>query len=58
MITNEKLVEKMISVSSLYNVRKVKAPTLLLLGKKDIRVPISQGLSYYHALREVGVTTR
>ncbi|VVC32928.1 Peptidase S9, prolyl oligopeptidase, catalytic domain,Alpha/Beta hydrolase fold [Cinara cedri] len=37
---------------------KVQAPTLLLLGDKDLRVPASQGLSYYHLLKEHGVTTK
>lgn len=37
---------------------KVQAPTLLLLGEKDLRVPPSQGLSYYHLLKKHGVTTK
>ncbi|XP_034230379.1 acylamino-acid-releasing enzyme-like isoform X2 [Thrips palmi] len=36
----------------------VKAPTLLMLGKKDLRVPYSQGLLYYHTLHANGVTTK
>lgn len=35
-------------------VDQVKAPVLLALGKKDRRVPFSQGLEYYHALRARG----
>ena len=37
---------------------KVKAPTLLMLGKKDLRVPYSQGLLYYHTLHANGVTAK
>lgn len=36
----------------------VRAPTLLLLGEEDRRVPPSQGLEWYHALRRAGVTSR
>lgn len=30
---------------------KVKAPTYLMLGSKDLRVPASQGIEYYHRLK-------
>lgn len=36
----------------------VKAPTLIALGMKDGRVPPSQGLEYYHALRAKKVPTK
>lgn len=32
-------------------VDKVEAPVLMLLGDSDQRVPPTQGLAYYHALR-------
>ena len=37
---------------------QVKAPTLLVMGAKDRRVPPSQGLEFFHALRARGVQTR
>lgn len=36
----------------------VQTPSLLLLGAKDRRVPMCQGLEYYHALRSKGVPTK
>ncbi|XP_054715591.1 acylamino-acid-releasing enzyme-like [Uloborus diversus] len=37
---------------------KVTTPTLILLGKKDLRVPPSQGLKYYHMLHARGVPVK
>lgn len=37
---------------------RATAPTLIALGMRDRRVPPSQGLEYYHALRARGVPTR
>lgn len=48
----------MADVSPIKNVQNVKTPTLLLLGKKDLRVPPSQGLSYYNMLKELNVHTK
>jgi len=45
---------KMWASSPIALVDQVKAPVLLALGKKDRRVPFSQGLEYYHALRARG----
>lgn len=36
----------------------VQAPTLIALGKRDRRVPFSQGMEYHHALRARGVPTK
>lgn len=36
----------------------VTAPTLMALGMKDRRVPPSQGIEYYHALRAKNVPTK
>ena len=36
----------------------VRAPTLVALGERDRRVPCSQGVEWYHALRARGVPTR
>ena len=37
---------------------RVTAPTLILLGLKDKRVPPSQGIEYFHALKGAGLATR
>lgn len=57
-LNNEKICKKMIDVSPMKYVKNVKTPTLLLLGKKDLRVPPSQGFSYYYALKELNVPTK
>ncbi|MBL8210111.1 MAG: S9 family peptidase [Bryobacterales bacterium] len=44
--------------SGLYHARNVKTPTLFLHGEQDLRVPIGQAYEYYHALKQLGVTTR
>ncbi len=36
----------------------VKAPTLIALGMKDRRVPPTQGIEYYHALRAKKLPTK
>lgn len=55
---NSEIWKAFMSSSPMYNVKKVKAPTLLLLGKKDLRVPSSPGLAYYQALKEANVPTK
>lgn len=45
-------------MSPVKHVKHVKAPTLVALGAKDRRVPQSQGLEWYHALRSQGVEAR
>lgn len=45
-------------MSPVKHVKGVKAPTLVALGAKDRRVPQSQGLEWYHALRSQGVEAR
>lgn len=58
-LTNsEELLIKLANCSPCKNAHKVQAPTLLLLGEKDLRVPPSQGLSYYHLLKKHNVTTK
>jgi acylaminoacyl-peptidase len=39
-------------------VHNVTAPTLVALGLKDLRVPPSQGLEWYHTLRARRVPTK
>lgn len=44
--------------SPISHISKVKAPVLFLLGAKDLRVPVSNGLQYARALREKGVEVK
>ncbi|MBV8855819.1 MAG: S9 family peptidase [Acidobacteria bacterium] len=44
--------------SPMFNVKGVTTPTLIEHGDADIRVPISQSLEFYHALKAQGVPTR
>jgi len=44
--------------SPIAHIDKVTAPTLVALGMADKRVPPSQGIEYYHALRSKGVKTK
>ena len=39
-------------------VDRVSTPTLVLQGDADERVPLSQGLEFYHALKRRGVPTK
>jgi len=45
--------QKFMNCSPISNVSKVQAPTLLLLGSEDLRVPMNQGLAYYRALKSL-----
>jgi acylaminoacyl-peptidase len=56
--TSEQM-QTMYSKSPVVYVDQVVTPTLVALGKADLRVPPSQGLEWYHALRSKGnVPTR
>lgn len=43
--------------SPLFQVKKVKTPTMIITGEEDWRVPIAQSGEFYRALKEVGVDT-
>ncbi|KAG5879728.1 hypothetical protein JTB14_023042 [Gonioctena quinquepunctata] len=45
-------------ISPIMHAHKVRAPTLLQIGSKDLRVPPHQGTDYYLRLKANGVTTR
>ncbi len=44
--------------SPLKDIWKVKTPTLVLVGEKDVRVPAAQSVELYRALKFNGVTTK
>lgn len=49
---------RMLKASPIVHVDKVKAPTLICLGKNDLRVPPSQGKSWYHHLKANNIETK
>ncbi|XP_042029120.1 acylamino-acid-releasing enzyme 1-like isoform X3 [Salvia splendens] len=46
------------SKSPIAHVSKVKTPTIFLLGARDIRLPMCNGIQFARALRERGVETK
>lgn len=50
---NTSQLAKMYNCSPIRHVQNVSAPVLMLLGAKDRRVPVSQGLEFYHNLRRI-----
>jgi dipeptidyl aminopeptidase/acylaminoacyl peptidase len=48
---NEEMFEKL---SAIRHVKNVKSPVLILHGEEDARVPISQSVEFYQALRDLG----
>ncbi len=42
----------------MFHVKGVKTPTLIQHGERDERVPLSQGLELYNALKRQGCTTK
>lgn len=44
--------------SPIHYAAHIKAPTLILSGTGDYRVPITQSFQLYHALRDNNVTTQ
>ncbi|EEB10045.1 acylamino-acid-releasing enzyme, putative [Pediculus humanus corporis] len=51
-------VNKMVKVSPIQLIEKIKTPTLFLVGKKDLRVPFYQGVRMYNALKARKVKVR
>ena len=47
----EEMYEKL---SAIRHVKKVKSPVLIMHGEEDDRVPISQAIEFYQALRDLG----
>lgn len=52
------MVVKMFKCSPIVHAHKVKAPTLMLIGRNDLRVPPSQGTHWYLRLKANGVKTK
>ena len=50
--------QQLIARSPISHVDRVRCPTLILVGLKDLRVPPSQGIQFYKALKARGVTTQ
>ena len=48
----------MYAMSPVAHVDKVQAPTMVMLGMVDRRVPPSQGIEFHKALKARGVPTR
>jgi dipeptidyl aminopeptidase/acylaminoacyl peptidase len=44
--------------SAMFNIKGVTTPTLIQHGERDERVPLSQGLELYNALKRQGCTTK
>lgn len=58
LVNSKEVIMKLADCSPIKYINDVQAPTLLLLGNKDLRVPSSQGLAYYHLLRKNGVVAK
>jgi len=52
------MLAKMLEKSPMSHVKKVKTPTLIMLGEEDLRVPPSQGKSFYKVLKAQGTEVR
>lgn len=48
---DDELFMRMRKKSPIQYVHQVKAPTFLMIGSKDLRVPPSQGIEFYHRLK-------
>ena len=44
-------------VSAVYHVDKARTPTFIYVGERDIEVPPTQSIEWWHALRDKGVDT-
>ncbi|MDQ2878607.1 MAG: S9 family peptidase [Pseudomonadota bacterium] len=43
--------------SAIYHMKAAKTPTFIYVGERDIEVPPTQSIEYWHALKELGVDT-
>ena len=44
-------------VSAIYRIKAAKTPTFIYVGERDIEVPPTQSIEYWHALKDQGVPT-
>ncbi len=44
-------------VSAITFIKQAKTPTFIYVGERDIEVPPTQSIEYWHALKEIGVPT-
>jgi dipeptidyl aminopeptidase/acylaminoacyl peptidase len=44
-------------VSAIYRIKSAKTPTFIYVGERDIEVPPTQSIEYWHALKDLGVPT-
>jgi dipeptidyl aminopeptidase/acylaminoacyl peptidase len=44
-------------VSAIYHIKSAKTPTFIYVGERDIEVPPTQSIEYWHALKDMGVAT-
>ncbi len=45
------------AVSAISVIKRAKTPTFIYVGERDIEVPPTQSIEYWHALKELGVPT-
>ena len=49
--------EPYVKASAITYIKKAKTPTFIYVGERDIEVPPTQSVEYWHALKEMGVPT-
>lgn len=54
-VPNPDQYKDLISRSPIFHAHKVKSPTLIMIGLKDLRVPPTQGMQFFKALKSRGV---
>ena len=46
-----------VEASAITYIKKARTPTFIYVGERDIEVPPTQSIEYWHALKELGVPT-
>ncbi|HEX4694530.1 S9 family peptidase [Sphingomonas sp.] len=46
-----------VEASAITYIKKARTPTFIYVGERDIEVPPTQSIEYWHALKEIGVPT-
>jgi len=49
--------EPYVKASAITYIKKARTPTFIYVGERDIEVPPTQSIEYWHALKELGVPT-